>query len=191
MQGHDVNFDVSNGRIGVAEVSVCIPRPTHSATADDDLFDTPGDVRDDDGFWKGQLGSSRDQARNDDDGVGGYGPIGGVVRSRPLGPGTVDSIYGFGTCTSMTCKIWIFVGYVAAIMFAFVIWKCAHIKRPDEDEFGEDPFADDIEIEAFETHGGDGFYRDNANGLEYDDRDDFGHEAMDHNPAQSGRNQFV
>jgi len=56
--------------------------------------------------------------------------------------------------------MWIAIGYGAAVMFAYVIWKCANIKRPDENEFGEDPFADEIEIEGLQYDEGDEFYRD-------------------------------
>jgi len=116
MYGHDIMFDFERNRIGIAEVTKCVPKIKGPVTADDDVFETPFEVRDDDSVWR------ENNEGNDDTSIQRGG-------NTPLGPGSAISVTSFGSCKSMVCRLFVATGYVALLVFAFVIFKCARIKR--------------------------------------------------------------
>lgn len=106
MYGHDMMFDFERNRIGIAEVTKCVPKIKGPVTGDDDVFETPFDVRDDDTAWRGN-----NEGNDDLEITGGIG-------NSPLGPGSAISVTSFGTCESMVCRLFVGTGYVAILVFA-------------------------------------------------------------------------
>lgn len=151
MQGHDITFDVAEGRIGFAESLSCehaVPRsdkdgpgdptnPEPVSFTDDDLFN--GEVKD---IQNRNFGDDDDFY--DDDYARTFGR---AKRKRYKGEVGVDALSrdGPASCLTMTCKAFVGMGYFVVAMAAWVIYKCVNLKSEIvSDHFGD---ADNEEVQ--------------------------------------------